>query len=151
LDQLSGGRFMFGVGAGWNVEEMRNHGTDPARRFGIMRERVEAMKAIWTEEEASYHGQHVNFERIWSWPKPVQQPHPPILVGGNGRRVIDRVLSFGDEWMPNRMPDDEIIPRFQELRRRAEEAGRSIPITVAGMMRDPQRIERFEREGVHRS
>ncbi len=151
LDQLSGGRFLFGVGAGWNVEEMRDHGTDATRRFGIMRERIEAMKTIWAEDEASYHGRHVDFDRIWSWPKPVQRPHPPVLVGGNGPRVLDRVLAFGDEWMPNRLPDDQIIPRFQELRRRADEAGRSIPITVAGMMRDPQRIERFEREGVHRS
>lgn len=151
LDQLSGGRFLFGVGAGWNVEEMRDHGTDATRRFGIMRERIEAMKTIWAEDEASYHGRHVDFDRIWSWPKPVQRPHPTVLVGGNGPRVLDRVLAFGDEWMPNRLPDDQIIPRFQELRRRADEAGRSIPITVAGMMRDPQRIERFEREGVHRS
>ena len=119
LDQLSGGRFLFGVGAGWNVEEMRNHGTDAGRRFGIMRERIEAMKTIWAEDEATYHGEHVDFDRIWSWPKPVQRPHPPILVGGNGPHVLDRVLAFGDEWMPNRLPDDQIIPRFQELRRRA--------------------------------
>ena len=84
LDRLSDGRFLFGVGAGWNVEEMRNHGTDAGKRFGLMRERIEAMKAIWTQEEASYSGRYVNFERIWSWPKPVQEPHPPILVGGNG-------------------------------------------------------------------
>lgn len=150
VDRLSGGRFLFGVGAGWNVEEMRNHGTDAGVRFGVMRERVEAMKAIWSEEEASYHGRHVEFDRIWCWPKPLQQPHPPILVGGNGPKVIDRVLAFGDEWMPNRVADDQIIPRFEELRRRAAEAGREIPITVAGMMRDPSRIERFEAAGVHR-
>src|ERR671937_1020459 len=100
VDRLSGGRFLFGVGAGWNIEEMENHGTDPHRRFSLMRERIEAMKAIWTEDEASYHGEHVEFERIWSWPKPVQKPHPPILVGGSGQKVIDRVLRFGDEWMP---------------------------------------------------
>nr|MBA2505176.1 TIGR03619 family F420-dependent LLM class oxidoreductase [Thermoleophilaceae bacterium] len=81
LDHESGGRFIFGVGAGWNEEEMRNHGTDPARRFGVLRERVEAMKAIWSQDEASYHGDHVNFDGIWSWPKPVQKPHPPILLG----------------------------------------------------------------------
>ncbi len=150
VDQLSGGRFLFGVGAGWNVEEMANHGTDASKRFGVMRERIEAMKAIWSEDEASYHGKHVDFERIWSWPKPLQKPHPPILVGGNGPKVIDRVLSFGDEWMPNRVKDDQIIPRFEELGRRASEAGREIPITVAGLMRDPERIERFERAGVHR-
>src|SRR5437667_10262261 len=100
LDHLSGGRFLFGVGAGWNREEMENHGTDPRTRFSLMAERVEAMKALWTDDEAEYHGRHVDFEPSWSWPKPVQKPHPPILVGGNGQKVIDRVLRFGDEWMP---------------------------------------------------
>ncbi len=150
VDRLSGGRFLFGVGAGWNVEEMRNHGTDASQRFAIMRERIEAMKTIWRDDEATFHGRHVNFERIWCWPKPVQQPHPPILVGGNGAKVLERVLAFGDEWMPNRVKDEQIIPRFEELGRRAAELGRSIPITVAGLMRDPERIERFERAGVHR-
>src|SRR5919206_2840703 len=84
LDHLSGGRFLFGVGAGWNAEEMQNHGTDPSTRFGLMRERVEAMKAIWTQDEAAYHGKHVDFDAMWSWPKPAQKPHPPILVGGRG-------------------------------------------------------------------
>src|SRR4051794_38691957 len=93
LDQLSSGRLLFGVGAGWNIEEMANHGTDGARRFGILRERVEAMKQIWSEEEASYHGEHVDFDGIWSFPKPAQRPHPPILVGGNGPKVVDRVLA----------------------------------------------------------
>ena len=92
VDHLSGGRLEFGVGAGWNREEMLNHGTDPRVRMAIMAERVEAMKAIWTQDEASYHGEHVNFERIWSWPKPAQRPHPPVLVGGNGPTVLDRVL-----------------------------------------------------------
>jgi probable F420-dependent oxidoreductase len=153
LDRISNGRFLFGVGAGWNREEMRNHGTDPGRRFGIMRERVEAMKEIWTQEEASYSGRYVNFERIWSWPKPLQQPYPPVLVGGNGPQVIDRVVAFGDEWMPNRVGgDDEMIARMQELGQRAAEAGRDpIPVTIAGMMRDPARIERFEQAGAHRA
>ena len=151
LDRLSGGRFLFGVGAGWNVEEMRNHGTDASQRFGIMRERIEAMKAIWAEEEASYAGRYVNFERIWSWPKPSQEPHPPILVGGNGPRVLERVLAFGDEWLPNRVKDEEFIPRLQELAKRAQETGRDpIPVTVYGLMRDPARIERLEQAGAHR-
>jgi probable F420-dependent oxidoreductase len=153
LDRLSSGRFLFGVGAGWNVEEMANHGTDASRRFGLMRERVEAMKAIWTEEEASYTGRHVSFERIWSWPKPVQQPHPPVLVGGNGPRVLERVVAFGDEWMPNRIGDDDrMVERLGELAQRAREDGRGpIPVTIAGSMRDAARVERFERAGVHRS
>src|SRR5436305_2132731 len=113
IDRLSGGRFLFGVGAGWNLEEMHNHGTDPARRFGVMRERIEAMKAIWREDEASYSGEHVRFDRIWCWPKPAQDPHPPILVGGNGANVLERVVACGDEWMPNRIgKDEDMIARF---------------------------------------
>ena len=151
IDALSGGRFLFGVGAGWNVEEMRNHGTDPTHRFSLMRERIEAMKAIWTEDEASYSGRYVNFERIWCWPKPAQKPHPPVLVGGNGPRVLDRVLAYGDEWMPNRSTDEEIIARVAELESRAEEAGRErIPVTVAGMAPDARRIERLGQAGVDR-
>src|SRR5436190_900736 len=108
LDRLSGGRFLFGVGAGWNREEMQNHGTDPDRRFGVMRERIEAMKAIWTQDEPEYHGKHVDFDPLWSWPKPLQQPHPPVWVGGSSPKVIDRVVRFGDGWMPNRVPLDEL-------------------------------------------
>ena len=149
LDRLSGGRFLFGVGAGWNREEMENHGTDPHRRFSLMRERVEAMKAIWTQDEASYHGEHVDFDPIWCWPKPVQKPHPPVLVGGNGPKVLERVVSFGDEWMPNRATG--LTERIAELGRLAAEAGRDpIPVTLSGARPDPELIERGERIGVHR-
>jgi probable F420-dependent oxidoreductase len=151
VDRLSGGRFLFGVGAGWNTEEMRHHGTDPRNRFGLMREQVEAMKAIWTEDEASYSGRFVNFERIWSWPKPVQRPHPPVLVGGNGPRVLDRVLAFGDEWLPNSSPDDELLARIEELNSRASELGRGhVPVSVVGPYGEHDRIERLEQGGVHR-
>jgi alkanesulfonate monooxygenase SsuD/methylene tetrahydromethanopterin reductase-like flavin-dependent oxidoreductase (luciferase family) len=116
-----------------------------------MRERIEAMKAIWTEDEASYSGRYVNFERIWCWPKPLQQPHPPVLVGGNGRTVLDRVLAYGDEWMPNRMSEEDTLARVAELQSRASEAGRaSIPVTVVGIKPDTSRIERLEQGGVHR-
>jgi probable F420-dependent oxidoreductase len=151
IDALSGGRFLFGVGAGWNVEEMRNHGTDPSHRFSLMRERIEAMKAIWTEDEASYSGRFVNFERIWCWPKPAQKPHPPVLVGGNGPRVLDRVLAYGDEWMPNRTSDDELAARISELQSRASEVGRDrIPVTVMGSASDVTRIDRLAQVGVDR-
>ncbi|HKO25978.1 MAG TPA: LLM class F420-dependent oxidoreductase, partial [Solirubrobacteraceae bacterium] len=151
LDHMSGGRFLFGVGAGWNVEEMQNHGTNASRRFAVMRERIEAMKAIWTEEEASYAGEHVRFERIWCWPKPLQRPHPPILVGGIGPKVLDRVLRFGDEWMPNRVRTEELAARIRELNERAEETGRSpIPVTIAGARPEAARIERLEQAGAHR-
>ena len=116
IDHLSGGRFEFGVGAGWNREEMRNHGTDPRTRMRLMAERVEAMKAIWTQDEASYHGEFVSFERIWSWPKPAQRPHPPVLVGGNGPTVLDRVQAFGDAWFPNYSRSGDIVERMEELR-----------------------------------
>ena len=153
IDRLSGGRFLFGIGAGWNLEEMRNHGTDPARRFGLMRERVEAMKAIWTNDEAEYHGRHVDFDPVWSWPKPVQSPHPPVLVGGNGKRVLDRVIAYGDGWMPNRFDDEErLIARMGELRRRADEAGRApIPVTLFGAPRDPAALRRYEEAGATRT
>lgn len=152
VDVLSGGRFLFGVGAGWNREEMRNHGTDPSTRFLVMRERIEAMKAIWTEEEASYTGEYVSFERIWCWPKPAQKPHPPVLVGGNGPRVLDRVLAFGDEWIPNRMSDEDLAARIGELNARAAELGRQrILVTVMGVQADAARIDAVRDAGADRA
>ncbi len=153
LDHLSGGRFLFGVGAGWNLEEMRNHGTDPERRFGVMRERVEAMKEIWTAEEASYDGRHVSFERIWSWPKPVQKPYPPVLVGGNGRTVYDRVIALGDAWIPNYLGDvEKLAGRIGTLQARAAAAGRDpIPVTIYGVPRDPAAFALWEQAGATRS
>ena len=151
LDRLSGGRFLFGVGAGWNREEMRNHGTDPSKRFGIMRERIEAMKAIWTQAEASYTGRHVRFERIWCWPKPLQRPHPPVLVGGNAPHAIDRVLAYGDEWSPNPMPLADLGDRIADLRRRAQELGRPpIPVTVLGAPPEAGHVEQLAALGVGR-
>src|SRR5690242_18988059 len=130
IDRLSGGRFLFGVGAGWNEEEMENHGTDPRKRFGLMRERVEAMKEIWTKDDAEYHGKHVDFDPIWSWPKPAQKPHPPVLLGGGGEKVLDRVLAFRDGWLPQPPREKDLVGRMQELRRRAEEDGRERPVIM---------------------
>jgi probable F420-dependent oxidoreductase len=146
VDTLSGGRFEFGVGAGWNREEMANHGTDPRHRMAVLRERVEAMKEIWTNDEASYAGEHVNFERIWSWPKPAQRPHPPVVIGGSGPTVLDRVLSFGDGWMPNYAPEG-ILERARELRDRAE---RPIELMAMGIPADPKVLETYERAGFRR-
>jgi probable F420-dependent oxidoreductase len=148
IDHLSGGRMLFGVGAGWNREEMRNHGTDPRTRMALMRERVEAMKAIWTQEEASYAGEHVAFERIWSHPKPAQRPYPPILVGGLGPTVLDRVLEFGDAWLPNYNPDESFFERLAELRARAE---RPIAADILGMPADPRELERVRDAGARRA
>jgi len=145
VDHLSGGRFEFGVGAGWNREEMANHGTDPRTRMALMRERIEAMKAIWTQPEASYQGEHVSFERIWSEPKPLQRPHPPILVGGAGPGVLDRVLAFGDAWLPNHDPG--VYERIAELRARAQR-----PVEVhAFMPADARELERALEAGVRRA
>src|SRR5579859_6920263 len=152
LDFISGGRFLFGIGGGWNYEEMSNHGTDPAVRWSIMRERILAMKQIWTEEEATFHGRHVNFERIWSWPKPIQRPHPPVIVGGNGPRTLRRVVEYGDEWAPiiGRGPD--LIPRFAELGELAAAAGRPpIPITVFAFGRpNPEWVAQYQAAGASR-
>jgi probable F420-dependent oxidoreductase len=152
LDHISGGRFELGVGAGWNFEEMRNHGTDPGMRFRVMRDRVLAMREIWTREEASYHGEFVSFDRIWCWPKPVQNPHLPVWVGGTGPRVLDRVLEYGDGWFPNMRDLDDLTQRVAELQRRAGEAGRErIPITYFGL-RDPddEKLDKMAAAGVDR-
>jgi probable F420-dependent oxidoreductase len=153
LDHVSGGRVLFGVGAGWNIEEMRNHGTDPGTRFRRLRESVEAMKAIWTRDEAEYHGRIIDFDPIWCWPKPVQKPHPPVLVGGVGDKVLDRVVAYGDEWIPNRVKSPEALgERVAELQRSAEAAGRErIPVTVFGAKPEVRLLERLRTAGVTRS
>ena len=150
LDHLSGGRFEFGIGAGWNVEEMRNHGLDASRRFAVLAENVRAMKEIWTQDEASFEGRHVRFERIWSWPKPAQRPHPPVLIGGVGPTVLDRVLAYCDGWMP--FPFDGLLEQIATLRARAADAGRATPLViVSGVPNDdPKALETLANAGVDR-
>ncbi len=127
VDVISGGRFIFGVGGGWNSEEMANHGTDFRTRWKLMRERVEAIKAIWTTDPAEYHGDMVDFGPMWAFPKPVQKPHPPIILGGSGPKILERVVRYGDGWMPNR---GDVVERIPELQRMAKDAGRGpIPVT----------------------
>ena len=163
LDQISGGRVIFGIGAGWNEPELRNHGTDPSTRFRLMRERVEAMKALWTTDEAEYHGRLVDFGPTWQWPKPVQKPHPPIIVGGAGPNVLRRVVAYGDGWVPPLSPvmieglEGRVTPLAEfkalvtELRRLAEEAGRPRPsVTATGIPPDAATVESFEELGVDR-
>jgi probable F420-dependent oxidoreductase len=147
VDHVSNGRFIFGVGAGWNREEMADHGTEFSTRWKLMREKVEAIKAIWTEDEAEYHGDMVSFEPMWCWPKPVQKPHPPVLLGGSGPRILERVVRYADGWMPNRGKAIERIPELQEL---ARAAGRA-PIPVSFYPRpDASEIERLANAGVER-
>lgn len=152
LDRLSGGRFVLGIGAGWNLEEAANHGLEAGARFAAMRECVEAMRAIWTEETASYAGEHTSFEAIWCGPKPLQRPGPPVLVGGNGPHALDRVLAYGDEWLPICLwePED-VLQRMAELRQRAADAGREVGVTAYLPPEDPATLTRFAEAGAHRA
>lgn len=152
LDRVSNGRFLFGIGGGWNREEMANHGTNPAKRFDIMRERIEAMREIWANDEAEYHGKHVDFDPIWQWPKPVQQPHPPVLVGGDGPGVLKRVLEYGDGWFPlHGRSEGPFAERMDELRALASDAGRDeIPVTIFAGPGEHRAVEEYQRAGVSR-
>ena len=153
LDRVSGGRFLFGIGAGWNAEEMRNHGTDPRTRIALMRERVLAMKEIWTSPKAEFHGKHVDFDPIMAWPKPVQKPHPPIHVGGGFPHGARRAIAYGDGWMPIH-GRDEIVARIPEFRRMAAEAGRdpaSLEVSVFGARPERELLERLAAAGVARA
>ena len=156
VDQISNGRFMFGIGGGWNAEEMENHGTNFRLRWRILRENILAMKTIWTEEEPEFHGDFVDFDPIWSYPKPAQTPHPPIFMGGDGPRTFDRVVEFADGWMPiggrvNSGPS--LGEKVALLRTRLEDAGRdpdAVPITIFGVSPDADTISRMEQDGVSR-
>ena len=152
LDQLSGGRFLFGVGGGWNAEEIANHGTAFKTRFRLMRERIEAMQAIWTQNEPEYHGEFVNFDTIMTWPKPVQKPYPPIIVGGGFPHAARRAIRYGDGWIPlgGRMDLLEMMPKFRQM---AKDAGRDpdeIEITNFDPPIDASSIKKNIDAGVHR-
>jgi probable F420-dependent oxidoreductase len=152
LDLLSNGRVIFGIGAGWNREEMLNHGTDPSRRWKVVRERVEAMKRIWADDEASYHGEFVNFERIWCWPKPVQRPHPPILLGSATERGRQRVVRYCDGWLPFATPN--LAAEIGDLRSRARDADRdpgSIPVSLLSPRPREDDLRRYRDMGVERA
>jgi probable F420-dependent oxidoreductase len=152
LDVIAGGRVELGVGPGWNREEMANHGVDPSRRTARMLEHIDAMREIWTQDAAEFHGEFVDFEPIWSWPKPVRTP--PVLIGGEGATVLDRVLSHGDGWLPRRVKRDEagaLGARIAELRSRAADAGRGhIDVTVFGADPDPATLAAYAEAGVDR-
>ncbi|RAJ68919.1 putative F420-dependent oxidoreductase [Streptomyces sp. Amel2xB2] len=146
LDLVSGGRAVFGVGVGWNREEMENHGTDPTTRGRLVNERLGAMRELWTAEKAEFHGEFVDFDPVYSWPKPVRRPHPPIWVGG-GEGAFGRVADFGDVWLANRTAPEQLGPQIERLR---EAAGREVPVTVYAAPDDPATIEGFEQIGVER-
>ena len=152
VDRLSGGRFIFGIGGGWNAEEMANHGTAFASRFKLMRERIEAMKAIWTQARAKFAGEFVTFDEMMQWPKPVQKPHPPIIVGGGFPHAAKRAIAYGDGWIPigGRLNIFEVLPQFRKM---AEDAGRdpaSLSFDVFGAKSDLDLFKRYRDAGVDR-
>jgi len=155
LDQVSGGRFLFGIGAGWNAEEMADHGTEFKSRFEVMRERVEAMRAIWTKSKPEYTGEFVKFPPMMTWPKPVQKPHPPVLVGGAFPYGARRAIAYGDGWVPHarRPAYGDVLAKLPEFRKMVVEAGRdpaTLPITVFGVAEDGDLIKRYRDAGVAR-
>ena len=156
LDRLSGGRFIFGIGGGWNVDEMENHGARYATRFKLLRERVLAMKALWTEEEAAFHGEMVDFDPVWSYPKPVQKPHPPVIVGGAFPHGARRAIAFGDGWMPHisRQQYGDVTEFLQRFRQMAAEGGRdpeTFPVTAWACSEDADRLKRYSNLGIVRA
>jgi probable F420-dependent oxidoreductase len=154
LDQVSQGRFLFGVGGGWNADEMENHGTVFKTRFKLMRERIEAMKEIWTKSKAEYHGDIVNFEPMMAWPKPVQKPYPPILVGGAFPQAARRAIRYGDGWCPlGGRPGAnplEALGRFQEMARDAGRDPQSLPVTLFNPAEDAGELARYRDLGIAR-
>lgn len=153
LDFLSGGRFVFGIGGGWNVEEMAHHGTEFRTRWAKLREQIGAMKRIWTEEAAEYDGDFVKFEPIWSYPKPVQKPHPPILLGGHSPQVLQRVVDYADGWMPIGIRAEGLLEDIVRLRQLAETSGRdpaTVSVTVFGTPARDDVLDAYESAGVER-
>ncbi|HJS85897.1 MAG TPA: LLM class F420-dependent oxidoreductase [Acetobacteraceae bacterium] len=155
IDQVSGGRFLFGIGNGWNQDEMENHGTVFETRHKLVRERVEAMKEIWTKPKAEYHGEMVSFGPMMAWPKPVQKPHPPVIVGGAFPHSARRAIRYGDGWIPqaSRKAYGEIadlIPQFWEMAKAAGRDPKSIEITIWFPRRDADLMKRYQELGVSR-
>lgn len=154
LDVLSGGRVLFGIGGGWNAEEMEHHGTVFRTRWKLLRERVQAMQRIWAEDEASFAGELVRFDPIWSWPKPLQRPHPPIILGSHGPKALERVVTYCDGWIPIGVRGGDLPAEIANLRRLATERGRdpsSISINVYGTAADPDNLRHLRDLGVTRA
>jgi probable F420-dependent oxidoreductase len=155
LDQVSGGRFLFGIGGGWNREEMEDHGTHYPTRFKKLREQIEAMQAIWTQTRPEYHGEIINFPPMMTWPKPVQKPHPPVIVGGAFPHSARRALRYGDGWIPNasRPQYEDVTDFLPHFRQMAAEMGRdpaAVPVTVWGAGEDYDRLRRYHDQGIAR-
>jgi probable F420-dependent oxidoreductase len=154
LDHLSGGRIVFGVGGGWNRPEMENHGTDYATRFKRLDEQIDALKAIWTKDEAEYHGRFVEFGPMWCWPKPMTKPHPPIYVGGETDHTLARIVARGDGWLPRVRDPDKVLRGIGRLRALAKAAGRnpdSIGVSAFGLPAREEAIAPFREAGIERA
>ncbi|HET8995276.1 MAG TPA: LLM class F420-dependent oxidoreductase [Acetobacteraceae bacterium] len=155
LDQVSAGRFLFGIGVGWNAEEMENHGTEFSSRAKLVRERVEAMKLIWTKSKAEYHGEFVNFTELMTWPKPVQKPHPPVIVGGAFPHGARRAVRYGDGWIPlagRAQYGDafDVVPKFREMLKEAGRDPASCPVSIFNAPEDADTLKRYRELGVQR-
>lgn len=157
IDQVAGGRFLFGIGIGWNAEEMEDHGTAFATRAKLVRERIEAMKQIWTKSKAEYHGEFVNFDPMMTWPKPVQKPHPPVIVGGAFPQAARRAVRYGEGWIPlaGRVGKDgdvfSTVPKFRAMLKEAGRSEDSCPITLFGCNEDADLLKRYRDLGVLRA
>ena len=151
VDQLANGRFIFGTGVGWNRDEIENHGTDFKTRLSLTRERIEAMREIWTKSQAEYHGKYVNFGPMMTWPKPIQKPHPPVLIGGGWPHAAKRALDYGDGWMPNAIrPTYHILDHVADWERMKAEAGRDVSLTCCLVEHDVEQWSRYRDAGVTR-
>jgi probable F420-dependent oxidoreductase len=155
VDQVSGGRFLFGIGGGWNAEEMADHGTLFKTRFKLMRERIAAMKAIWTEDEPEFHGELVDFPKMKAWPKPVQKPHPPVIVGGAFPHAARRAVHYGNGWVPHAGRPQysdvtDFMPQFREMTVAAGRRPDEVPVTVFGVPEDLERLQRYRDRDVAR-
>ncbi len=156
LDQVSGGRFLFGIGGGWNQEEMADHGTVFKTRFKRMREQIEAMKAIWTQSEPEYHGELVDFPKMKTWPKPVQKPHPAVIVGGAFPYAARRAIRYGNGWVPHasrpQYPDvTDFLPQFRQMAAAAGRSPETVPVTVFGIAEDLDRLQLYRERGIARA
>jgi probable F420-dependent oxidoreductase len=154
LDRLSNGRFLFGIGGGWNVDEMENHGARYETRFKLMRERILAMKALWTEEEASFHGEMVSFDPVWFYPKPAQRPHPPILLGGSSDHTLKRVVEFCDGWLPIARAGfnaKEAVARLHQAASAAERDFSTLSINAFAAPPEEAVLAQYREAGIQRS
>ena len=151
LDQISNGRFLFGVGPGWNRDEMENHGILFKSRMDIMGEKVAAIREIWTQPKAEFHGKFVDFDPMMTWPKPIQKPHPPVIVGGGVPYGARRALAYGNGWVPNATrPGYRLLDRMDEYREMEKAAGRKVPISAFGVEHDPKSWNAYENAGIDR-